>query len=339
MSQRRSTRRSVLARVAALALFVASCSSEVREERPPLRVAFSSAINFADAPTLMAHRSLAERGHVVTTIYYAQPEVAAAAMARGDADFLLGSTRVLWAAAVKGAPVVAVLQDALDNNVLVAPATANCAGLARGRIGLHSPGSSGTILLRAYLADECPKAVPTLIYIPGSATRTASLLAGAVDAAVIQRSDALAIEMQTGRQLAVLQDFGVRWPGMVMRATFAHTGFARAHPDMVQEYVEACLQAFRTIAGDYQRLASEAGAFLNTGEDLAAVSREYVESGIWPVDGGLDNDQVKRTVDFFSRAGVLPDDDHAPVFADRIFLDRALTRIGRHASSVRRDSR
>ena len=159
---------------AGVALFVASGACEARNVSRQMRVAFASAINFADVPTLMAHRILTQQGYVVTPTFYAQPEVAAEAIVRGDADFVLGSTRVLWAAAVKGAPVVAILQDALDNNVLVAPvAMTSCLELAKGRIGLHSrdrlePSSCARFSLnlalrparRSYSSRDLPRAPP-----------------------------------------------------------------------------------------------------------------------------------------------------------------------------------
>ena len=148
---------------------------------------------------------------------------------------------------------------------------------------------------------------------------------------MLQQSDALAVEARTSRRLVILQDFGVRWPGMVMRATFVHIEFARAHPDVVQDYLEACLQSFRAVAVDPQRLASEAAAFLATDEDLMPAAQEYVDSRAWNVDGGLAAEHVQRTVAFFRDAGVLPAHERAPVFADRSFLDRALARMGRRS--------
>jgi ABC-type nitrate/sulfonate/bicarbonate transport system substrate-binding protein len=321
--------------VVAAGTLAASCAIDPATDSPPLRVAFASLISFSDVPTLMAHRTLGERGHAVTATYYASPELAAEAMAQGQADFLLGSTRVLWSAALKGVPAVAIVQDALDNNVLAAQAAAtSCADLAKARIGLQSQGSSGTILLRAYLAEECPGISPMFLHMPGSAIRMAALLSGALDAAMIQRSDALTLARRTHGRLAVAEDFGVRWPGMVMRATFAHAGFARAHPDIVEAYVESILLAFRDIADDEQRLASEASRFLETDEGVSEAAREYVQSRVWQVDGGLDPAAVRRTVAFFNRIGVLPEHPEGFQFADRTFLDRALDRIGRRSPST-----
>ncbi len=194
----------IVTRQQALALFVSvlvagACASCARSENELLdkpggriRVAYTSTPDLNDVPSLMAHRRLGDRGYSVDTVFFAQPELAAHALARGDVDIAIGSTRTFWASALDGAPIVAVMEASRNDHLVVANAPIrSCAELGGRRVAFHSAGSVGEALLRAYVAEQCPGTEPLYVQIPGSSSRLSALRAGAIDAAVVQHDDLL----------------------------------------------------------------------------------------------------------------------------------------------------
>ena len=148
--------------------------------------------NFSDLPTLVAQRSLAAQGYRIESIGYTQAELAAEALARGDADVAFGSMTTYWAAAMKGAPVVTVMEQCRTRHILMARLPIrSCADLQGRTVGVNSLGATGGNLLKAYLAEECPGTQPQVLVMPRPANRSAALVAGGIDAAVVLREDAV----------------------------------------------------------------------------------------------------------------------------------------------------
>ena len=131
--------RGVQAAVLAMILSFAACGSEdVTGSRGSIRVAYPSEQDFADVPSVMAQQILERDGYGVTRTFYASPELAAQALAGGDADIAYGATRTYWVLAAQGAKVVTILQDARDENLLVVRSgIETCRDLEGGRCRIY----------------------------------------------------------------------------------------------------------------------------------------------------------------------------------------------------------
>jgi ABC-type nitrate/sulfonate/bicarbonate transport system substrate-binding protein len=327
-----------LARAGLLLLVVsgAGCARPANElvDQPGgrIRVAYTSTPDLNDVPSIMAHRALAARGYSVETVFYAQPELAALALSRGDADLALGSARTFWAGTYQGSPIVAVMEAARNDHLLVAaPDVTACADLGGRRVGSPSAGSLGHALVEAYVSEECPGTEPLFVHLPGSSSRTSALLSGAIDAAVLQHDDLLRASPSEAGRLSVLESFGRRWPRVATTLIFVNTEFARVYPRAVEDYLRAYLVVTRENARDAGPLAVEAARVFETTNDLRPVAQAYVASGAWDPDGGLSADVVDETQRFFVRTGSLPAGRTPRPLVDRSFLDRVLSDLDRGA--------
>jgi ABC-type nitrate/sulfonate/bicarbonate transport system substrate-binding protein len=295
-----------------------------------IRVAYTSTPDLNDVPSLMAHHALEARGYSVETVFYAQPELATQALSRGDADVALGSARTFWASAYRGAPIVAVMEAARNDHLLVTASSLHaCADLEGRRVGSHSAGSVGHALLEAYLSEQCAGTEPLFVHIPGSSSRMSGLLSGLIDAAVLQHDDLLRATASEAERLQVLEVFGRRWPNVATTLVFVNTHFARAHPRAVEDYLRACLEVNRDNARDPAPLAAEAARVFETTNDLLPVVKAYVAAGAWDTRGGLTDAAVEETRRFFIRTGSLPGEPPPGALVDRSYLDRVLDELAR----------
>jgi ABC-type nitrate/sulfonate/bicarbonate transport system substrate-binding protein len=127
----------------------------------------------------------------------------------------------------------------------------------------------------------------------------------------------------------VLETFGRRWPDVATTLVFVNTGFARAHPRAVEDYLRACLVVVRRNARDAAPLAREAARVFETTNDLLPVVTAYVANGAWDPRGGLSAKGAAETQRFFVRTGNLPEGNPPGALVDRSFLDRVLEELGR----------
>ncbi len=322
-------------------LSFAACGSEdVTDSRGSIRVAYPSEQDFADVPSVMAQQILERHGYGVTRTFYASPELAAQALAGGDADIAYGATRTYWVLAAQGAKVVTILQDARDENLLVVRSgIETCRDLEGGRVGYTSEGAMSATLLRAYVVDECPGTTPHTLLVAGSSARAAGLLAGSLDAAVLKRADLVAVARKASAQVAVLEEFGRRWPDLVTTAVYVNTDFASAHPRIVDAYVRSSLVAYRQVAKDSSRLAAQARAQLGDDADWEAIAEAYVRAGTWSMNGGLSREGVEQTLTMLADDSALGKRLRSAPVIDRRYLERALAALDSSGSDPGEGSR
>ena len=122
-----------------------------------LDVGYPSAVDVEDIPSLMAHELLAEQGYTVTPTFYAQAELAVAALARGDADFSVGAGRTIWQAVSQGADLITIMEHAANGWLaLSVPEIATCRDLEGRRYAHHSEGGVSKAMSDAYILENCP---------------------------------------------------------------------------------------------------------------------------------------------------------------------------------------
>jgi ABC-type nitrate/sulfonate/bicarbonate transport system substrate-binding protein len=186
-----------------LLLFSAGCVSsavQVTSTAAPIliRVGYSSDKDLGDIPSLMAHERLSKQGYQIEPTFYASPDLAMAAAAEGKTDIIYGGPKTMWLAADKGAPLTLIgEQNASTLLVEVVDSIQTCADLADKPFGIHSEAATTTSMLKRYLQDNCPGTQPQFIVVAGSDNRAAGLLAGQLQAAVLEVADAVQLELKT----------------------------------------------------------------------------------------------------------------------------------------------
>jgi ABC-type nitrate/sulfonate/bicarbonate transport system substrate-binding protein len=314
-------------------LLLSACGGAVPQppRHRPVRLAVSVA-DFADVPRLVAERDLARAGRPVVSTEFARPELTIQALMHGEADVAIGSMALAWAATSRGAPLVTVMELARSRHVVAAvPSVRTCRDLDGRRVVVNSLGSTGAELFAAYHREACPEARPHVMVMQGNQNRSAALLTGTIDAAVILRDDAMALERRAPGRTVVVEDFGTRWPLVMSIGVVARRSFASEDPAAVRDYLRACLSSVRTLTADASHLAAAAKDVLGGDQDYSRVAEAYLKTRAWDPDGGLTSDAVRETRRFLVRSETLGKDADESVLVDRSFLDAVLAEIGRTA--------
>lgn len=325
--------RQILALAAALLLAACGLGSQPAVSTQPLkiRVAYTSNADMEDIPSLIAHDRLREQGYEVEEIFYAQPELAVAALADGKGDFAAGSARTFWAGVSQGAEIVTIMEHASNSWTLVAvPEIQTCADLAGQTLAIHSDGSIGKALVDAYIYENCPGVEPEFVIIAGSENRAAALLAGEITVTPLELADVVQLDLKAPGKFHTIVNFAQSLPNLVATPVYVSQNFATEHANVVKDYIRARLEVYRTIAADHKLVDVRAAKVLEIDKDLLpkVVAAEF-EAGGWDVNGGLTVEAVQYSLDFFIQSGGLGAGLTAEKIADLSFLNSVLDDIGR----------
>ncbi|MGE3176831.1 MAG: ABC transporter substrate-binding protein [Vicinamibacterales bacterium] len=309
--------------------FVASCARDAAGPRiggTRLRVAYTSAVDIGDLPSLIALRALEERGYTVEPTFFAQPELAVEALARGDVEIANGGARAFWAADAKGADLVMLMEHS-ENGYLIAGRTeiARCEDLHDRTLALSSSGALPTAIGRAFL-QQCPRIEPRILTMPHSGDRLSALLGGAVDAAVLQRADIARLQRDApGRFHALATPHAVSH--LDLEGVFVSRRFLAEHRQVVVDYVRERIFANRRVLDNAGLLHDEARRWPDVGSLDAGVVDGEVSAPAWTRDGGVSGESIAATVDFFVTAGALPQSVDPGAVADLSLLSDALRAV------------
>jgi ABC-type nitrate/sulfonate/bicarbonate transport system substrate-binding protein len=312
------------AAVAAAAIWSAACSRG-RPAPTVIRVGYSGEADFSDLPSFLAQARLRAQGFQIESTFFSGTSVAVAEVSRGTVDIMNGSTIGVWMAISRGAAVRTVMNHTADPYRFVAGRGIEaCAALDGRRVGLATDSSVSTHLVRAYLTDECPSASPEVLTIGESSNRVAAFLAGGIDAAGLELSSWLWLQKQAPGRYVLLSDFSKRWPAIKTTGVHVNTAFARAHRDLVEQYVRAVLAVNRDVLADPGLLVAAANEHMGRSEDWTATARAYIDAAAWSPRGGLTRQDVESTLAFFKAHSRLETHLTADDVADLGFLDKAL---------------
>jgi ABC-type nitrate/sulfonate/bicarbonate transport system substrate-binding protein len=287
---------------------------------------------------LLAHRDLERHGFEVEPLVFAQPELAAAAIARGDAEFANGGARPFWMAIARGGDLVTIMEHVGNEHaIVVTSAIASCTDLHGRSLAIASRGATGTAFTEAYLR-RCPGVQPQWVMISNSVNRRAALESGAVAAATLLRADAVRLQRRGSGTFRVLVAFGQAYPQFRTNYVFANRTLATRHPAVVADYVRARLLANRRAIENPAVLSEEARQWPTLGGVDGDVVRAQLSAGVWDPNGGLGPTGLAATLGFFIEAGV-PATLTTDQVADPSFLSDALASLGRAPAVITRPRR
>jgi len=311
-------------------VLAAGCGrDDVRSDDRRIRVGHAGALDLSDMPAEIAHDALRRDGYNVQLQAYPTIEVVADALARGDVDVAVGSTRSFWAAIGRGAPIRSVMEHVSNIHRMVTAAHGEgCAAFGDRRFALQSEGAAGTAFARAWLTRHCPNLDSGALFVPGSPNRMAAMLSGALTATVLQLSDVLRLQRLAPQRFVMSVDFAREWPGV--RTTLVHVNahFASAYPDRVRDYLRARLAANRRVIADAAPLLEMARARMGDESDWLELAPIYRALPAWQADGGLSVTDVATTLDFLVRETGLKASIEADAVADLSFLDALGRELG-----------
>lgn len=281
-------------------------SPEPGAEPTSFTVGFTS-IGLSSVPLLAAIDDLRDQGHEIDTPELAESELVTEGVAQNEFQFGSGANNSSLAAIAQGAPIKWIVDRTLNEwQVYARDGIEGCEQLVDSRVAIHSPGSVSGAMLENWVNQECPDAAGTYepLIIEGSQNRLAALLADQIDASPVEFGDALILEEEGGFHRVV--SFASDLPELHPTSVYGNSDWMSDNPEATQALIVALLEQHSRINSEdgylfelYQEYLPEEAA----GESGEAIAQAYIDAGIFPDDGGLDEEAVQFTIDFFGPEG------------------------------------
>jgi NitT/TauT family transport system substrate-binding protein len=293
------------------------------------KVAFTS-IGVGSVPLLAAIDSLNSQGYKIEVVEIADSDLAIQGVSQGS-----------FAISTAGAPPIAVGQGAKltvfadrNDNEFTLYATSDiqsCSDLNGRRLAIHSEGATSTAMVRNYIATKCPGTEPEYVVIAGSPNRYAALLAGQIDASPIEVSEAVSLEAEAGDRFHMVTSFADSLPSLHNANVYGNTDFVRQNPATIKALIRALLEQNRKVADDPGYLKQIVQKFWPDvpTETLDPMMARYRELDLFDPNGGLTDETMQATIDFYADAGLIEKKLTVDDLADFSYLEGVLDEIGR----------
>jgi ABC-type nitrate/sulfonate/bicarbonate transport system substrate-binding protein len=297
-------------------------------------IGFTSA-GLSSAPFLAAIDALNKNGYTIDIQILDQSELVTEGVSSGDFAFGSGANNSSMAAVEKGANLKVVTARVNNEWTLYARTDiTDCAGLGGKRLAIHSQGAVSTAMVKNYVETTCSGTEPNYVVIEGSNNRVAAMLADQIDASPLELSDSITIEAQAADKYHLISSFAEDLPDLQTTSIYVNGDFAEENPGSVLALVKAVLTVHRQIESDgadyLKSLAEEfVGDAINP-DTIDEAAAKYVELGMFPTDGGLTEENLAFTAEFFGPDGTGSTESLLEVdqFADLSFLQMALDELG-----------
>lgn len=288
-------------------------------------------VDVRDVPMLMALDDLRAQGYVVEPSFLSGSTLILDGAARGDAELAMASNQNAWAAIAKGARLRTIVQFTAATTILATPTTIkNCNELGGKRIGLPAVRGMNVSLLNLYLREKCGGVQPEFVVIGESAARQAALLSGQLDAVLVPGEEIFKLEENAPGKFHTLIPLGKAFPAVRLDTYLVNQDWAQKNPEMVKDFLRALLTAQRRVVADPQLLYAESAKRLKIEPaTIKVIADQYLQDGIWDLNGGLTNENLQSTMDFMVANGLTEKALPLQDVADLSYLNAVLDEIGR----------
>jgi ABC-type nitrate/sulfonate/bicarbonate transport system substrate-binding protein len=167
------------------------------------------------------------------------------------------------------------------------------------------------------------------LIVPGSANRISALVAGQLDASVVQLSDVPTLEKQAPGKFHVIYDFPKTNSDLVTDVYYASAKTLESNRPEPQLFLAAVLDSVREI---YASSPEDVGKLIQkyvpatNAAALPDLAKLYQASKMWPADGGLDPAALKSTIDVLQASGMVKSAVPVDTIADDSVLKAAQAR-------------
>jgi NitT/TauT family transport system substrate-binding protein len=215
------------------------------------------------------------QGLDVKLITIRQSDVIIAATMIGELNFMdIIPTAIL--ASVRGLPIktIAVALKSAPYLLIGQPSLRAASDLKGKKIGVSSVGSMSAYLVREIIARSGlnPERDVTLLAIGGTAARTAALLGGSIDAALIVAPDNYMLERKGYRRLVVASDY-VNYP---LSGVATSSDQLVQNKAMVISFLKGLLQGARSVHENKSDAVAFIKSYLKVPDEEAEKSYEFL---------------------------------------------------------------
>jgi ABC-type nitrate/sulfonate/bicarbonate transport system substrate-binding protein len=202
-------------------------------------------------------------------------------------------------------------------------------------VGVDSPGGLVNFVMNALmLVKGVSQNVETLNtqIIEDSPLRTAALINGDIDAALVHQFDIPGIEQEIGAEnVHVLATLWEDVEGMIFETFAAPSEWLQANPDSATALTKAMLTANRELAKTFDFYVEMCQKYVDGGADPAILqviwdlARQYE---FWSYNGDLTEEDMTFTIEAARQSGLIEGDVDVSKVVDYSFMEAALADIG-----------
>lgn len=319
--------------LALLTFLLVACSVPITTPAPlgTIRFALSDEFSTRDIPYLMALDLLEDEGYTIQRTAFAEGELSLEALARGDADIASSGIAIGWSAIAQGANIRSIVsRGKYTYGIVAGKDIQTCADLDGASFAIRTTTGTNPALIRQYIEDNCPGITLNYVVIGSTNTRKAAILAGEIDATLLEPDDFLDVEKQAPGQFHTLVNFGDEFPGLFFNVVNVSKAWGEQNPELVQAFIRALLVSIRSINGDPKILPAQLeGRLSYTVEDAEKTSSLFLNPTTWDNTGSMTTETVQFNIDFLVAAEAIPPGLTVEDLVDLSYLNAVLDDIGR----------
>jgi hypothetical protein len=317
-------------RVLIVALIVAGGAACESRSSSRIRVLVIANSDVRDVPLAMAADDLRTQGYHVEITPMMSGALMVDALSRGDAELASFNNETLWAAIAKGLRAKTIVQRLSFPNLVISRQGLTCRALNGRPLAIGSQIGLTPRLVARYFESRCPGTEPQMLVIPDSAARSAALVGGAVDAALLPLEEFLKLQKAAAGKYATLIDLTREFPQLQVNAVQARGDWLEHHPREVRDVIRALLLVHRRIIANRGLLYTRALEQSKTDQtETMSVIDALLAAGAWHPNGALTHDNVQYTLTFLQETGAVPKALRVEDVADLGPLNEVLNDIGR----------
>ena len=295
-----------------------------------LTIAFPATPGFVDLPLLMTIDELNADGWNIQQEIFSDQGLQTEAIISDRAQFASGNPLAALTAIQQGAPLALVGERSANDWIIVAQEEiTSCEDLAGKRVAYQSESSVSTYMLKTYVEDECG-VEPSYLILEGSSNRAAALVGGELDASIVQVEDWLIATQGQDTSAYILADIAESLPDLTTSTYVVARPWLEENSELLSAFLAHLLETTREATDDPELLREAALEHLEAvNEDaLDPLIETYAEIGLWFEDGGLTEEKVEYSIDFFVETGGLEAGMTVEEAADLEPLQQALEYLG-----------
>lgn len=295
------------------------------------KLSFEGSPDIGNLPALIAADEMKKAGYNASTTVIADTPPEIAALRKGSVQMAYSNTISLLKADISKPDLQAVAEAYGSESILVAKKNVKSVpdlvkqGVA---VGIESPTSQMATLISFTNAKFGVKL--KVVYIANSPSRANALLAGKLQASILQIDDATKVLGQAADQFHIVVNYADLIPENVGASLYTTSSFAKDNPKVVQEFVDQYAKAVKKTYADPAWFKQEGNRLLKpygyTPDIISKSADQTIAGKIWGKDGLITDEVAKQTVDFNKQVAGITDAQ-----AQRIGKKWYTTQFNQHA--------
>lgn len=293
-------------------------------EAGKLVFAHSAVPQIVKLPQTLALEEMEKQGYEVEQQYLQTTTDSINAVLRGSATIGNTAPANFFAAVAGGADLVAIAGGGRPDYIFVGRQSVDAVCGNAKRLAINNPISTTDVLVRLEAA-KCPgggkdKEILTVALTPN---RIKALLADQIDATPVQLTTAPLIEREHKGKLKVLSNAAEDYPTMINTITFVKRSTLEERPKAIIDFLTAQKEVIEAAYADPSIFVEATNRIVESvpKPDVEPSVQLYLDSEVFPRDGGLSPQLVRDTYQQLRDTGLLKKDLDPEQFVDRQFIE------------------